>query len=86
MQYVAAHTEAETIIGTGIVAASANFILTRNDANRGGAPRLDFFFYRSDGSCCRLHPGRTRKQDAIPIFSTYAVLTASDGSVTLRSA
>jgi len=86
MQYVAAHTEAETIIGTGIVAASANFIHTRNDANRGGAPRLDFFFYRSDLTCCRLHPGSRRKQDAKPIFSTYAVLTASDGSVTLRSA
>ena len=68
VQYVAAHRQSAEIIGPGITHAHAVFWPGTNDLNRGGAPRLDFCFYRTDGSVCRLHPGRTRKQDAQIVF------------------
>ena len=64
MQYVAAHPQSADIIGTGITRAHAVFLPGTNDPNRGGAPRLDFCFYRTDGTFCRVHPGRRPKEDA----------------------
>ena len=55
--YVACHARADEIIGSGIVLATAEFIADTRDPNRQGQPRLDFVFYRADGSYCRLHPG-----------------------------
>ena len=66
--YVAAHPESERIVGPGITQAVARFREGTNDANRGGAPRLDFHFIRVDGTVCRVHPGRKRNQDAQLIF------------------
>ena len=66
--YVAAHSESERIVGPGITQAVARFREGANDANRGGAPRLDFHFIRVDGTVCRVHPGRKRNQDAQLIF------------------
>ena len=64
MQYVAAHMQSAAIIGPGITHALAVFFPSTNDANRGGAPRLDFCFTRTDGTVCRVHPGKRRKDDA----------------------
>ena len=64
IQYVAAHTQSAEIIGPGITHAHAVFIPGTKDPNRGGAPRLDFCFYRTDGTVCRLHPGSRPKEDA----------------------
>ena len=66
--YVAQHAESERIVGPGITQAVARFRAGTNDANRGGAPRLDFCFIRVDGTVCRVHPGRKRSQDAQLIF------------------
>ena len=63
-EYIAAHDESALIIGTGIVQARAVFFKDQKDPNRGGAPRLDFCFVRSDGSVCRVHPGDKRRNDA----------------------
>ena len=68
VQYVAAHRQSAAIIGPGITHAEAVFCPDTNDANRGGAPRLDFCFYRTDGIVCRVHPGKRRKDDAKLIF------------------
>ena len=62
--YVAAHAESEKIVGPGIKRAVARFRAATTDANRGGAPRLDFCFIRVDGTVCRVHPGPRRSQDA----------------------
>ena len=66
--YVAAHRESERIVGQGITQAVARFRAGTTDANRGGAPRLDFCFIRVDGTVCRVHPGHRRSQDAKLIF------------------
>ena len=65
--YVAAHASCDEIVGPGITHAMARFLppeMASRDLNRGGAPRCDFCFIRRDGSVCRLHPGKTRKEDA----------------------
>ena len=66
--YVAAHVHSDEIIGPGITHAMAHFVDGTRDRNRGGAPRLDFFFYRTDQTVCRVHPGRRPKDDAELIF------------------
>ena len=66
--YVAAHRESVRIVGPGITQAVARFRAGTTDANRGGAPRLDFCFIRVDGTVCRVHPGPRRSQDAKLIF------------------
>ena len=43
---------------------TARFLPQTRDHHRGGAPRLDFGFYRVDGSMCRVHPGKKNKDDA----------------------
>jgi hypothetical protein len=65
--YVACHAQAGVIIGSGITLAVAEFIEGTKDPNRGGQPRLDFVFYRTDGSYCRLHPGPKKRGDAKPV-------------------
>jgi hypothetical protein len=70
-QYVAAHRQSDAIIGPGITHALAVFFTGTNDSNRGGAPRLDFCFYRTDGTFCRVHPGTRPKEDADLIFENY---------------
>ena len=57
VQYVAAHRDSAAIIGPGITHANGVFSSGTNDANRGGAPRLDFCFTRTDGTVYRVHPG-----------------------------
>ena len=69
IQYVAAHAESEKIIGTGITHAAAVFVADPRVCY-GGIPRLDFFFYRTDGSACRVHPGNKRSCDAKLIFES----------------
>ena len=64
-EYLALHENAVVIIASGITHAVAEFIDVR-DPNRGGQARLDFVFYRADGSYCRLHPGTTKSNDAKP--------------------
>ena len=71
-QYVAAHAQSTEIIGPGITHASAVFVTGTRDHNRGGCPRLDFFFYRTDGTVCRVHPGYKPKGDAKLIFENYS--------------
>ena len=68
MAYVAAHRQSAQIIGPGITRAIAMWRLGTQDCNRGGAPRLDFYFYRTDGTVCRLHPGNRPKHDAKLVF------------------
>ena len=71
MQYVAAHRQNFDIIGPGITHAHAEFLQGTNDRNRGGALRLDFCFYRTDGTVCRVHPGRRAKEDAELVFGHF---------------
>ena len=66
--YVAAHGQSSQIIGPGITHAMAHFDIETRDRNRGGAPRLDFFFYRIDDTVCLVHPGRRPRDDAQLIF------------------
>ena len=66
--YVACHENARGIIGSGITLAVAEFIDGTKDANQGGQPRLDFVFYRTDRTYCRLHPSDKKCNDANPIF------------------
>ena len=66
-EYLALHENAVVIIASGITHAVAEFIDVR-DPNRGGQARLDFVFYRADGSYCRLHPGITKSHDAKPVI------------------
>ena len=73
-EYIAAHNESAKIIGTGIVQARAVFFKDQKDPNRGGAPRLDFCFVRSDGSVCRVHPGDKRRNDAKLRFARRSVV------------
>ena len=79
-QYVAAHKDSATIIGPGITNAKAVFEQGRHDANRGGAARLDFWFYRTDGSVIRVHPGNKPKNDA-----KFLLYTVQDGWQRLSS-
>ena len=72
MQYVAGHRQNAAIIGPGITHACAVFLPDTNDPNRGGAPRLDFFFYRTDGTVCRVHPGKGPNQDAALRFEDFS--------------
>ena len=71
MAYVAAHVRADEIIGPGITHAMAHFVDGSRDCNRGGAPRLDFFFYRIDGTVCRVHPGKRARDDAQLIIEQW---------------
>ena len=66
--YVVAHASCDQIIGPGIAHAAARFVHGNRDHNRGGGPRLDFFFHRTDGTVCRVHPGQRPKNDAQLIF------------------
>ncbi len=68
--YIAAHAQSTEIIGPGITGAFGTFIPGTTDVNRGGMPRLDFLFYRTDGTVCRVHPGTKRKGDAKLIFES----------------
>ena len=63
-EYIASHSQSDKIIGTGIVQARAVFFKDEKDSNRGGAPRVDFCFVRSDDTVCRVHPGIKRSGDA----------------------
>ena len=65
-EYVAQHKDARKIIGTGIIAATCEYIENEFDHNRQYNKRTDFMFYRTDGTCCRVHPGGTPAQDAKP--------------------
>ena len=73
-EYIAAHDESTLIIGTGIVEARAVFFKDQRDPNRGGAPRLDFCFVRTDGTVCRVHPGDKRRNDAKLRFARRSVV------------
>jgi hypothetical protein len=64
VQYVAAHRQSAAIIGPGITHANGVFFPGTRDSNRGGAPRLDFCFTRTDGTVCRVHPGKRSNLDA----------------------
>ena len=58
------HAECDRIIGTGIIAAHLERIHYALDANRGNNARVDYVFYRSNSTFCRVHPGTRRKSDA----------------------
>ena len=63
-QYVSLHKDYEDIIGTGIIAATAERIQETSDPNRAGQKRTDFVFYRNNNTWCRVHPGTKTKNDA----------------------
>ena len=69
--YVACHKNAHDVIGSGITVARAEFMDSTRDSNRGGQNRLDFVFYRTDGTYCRLHPGKNSRDDAKPITALF---------------
>ena len=66
--YIACHKKAYEIIGTGVTHAVGEYIPQTRDANRGYQERLDFVIYRTDGTRCRLHPGKKPSQDAELIY------------------
>ena len=59
--YIAKHKNADTIVGPGVIAFTAEFIESTRDANRSGIPRLDLVIRHSDGGYVRLHPGSKQK-------------------------
>ena len=67
-EYIANHKKAEEIVGSGVVAFTAEFIDGTKDPNRGGIPRLDLVIRHVDGGYVRLHPGSMPKNDAVPRF------------------
>ena len=67
--YVACHNMASEIIGAGITRAVCVSFREERDHNQGHAPRTDFVFHRADGTCCCLHPGTKKRNDAKPLFS-----------------
>ncbi len=71
-EYLAFHAQASEIVGSGITRATAEFTRGTNDANRGDQARMDFVVDRSDGTCCRFHPGTTKRTDAKLIFHPNA--------------
>ena len=72
-RYIACHKRAHDIIGPGVTHACAEYISQTNDPNRGNQERLDFVIYRSDGSTCRLHPGKTASKDAQLIYTNATI-------------
>ena len=73
--YIATRTNAQQLVGSGVVAFTAEFIEGVRDPNRGGRLRLDFVLRHSDGGYVRIHPGRKQKDDAI---SRYFVRSTSN--------
>ena len=69
-EYVATHPQAEALVGPGIVSVTAEFIEGTKDSNRYGEKRLDFVLRHSNGDYWRLHPGKSRGNDAKPRFIT----------------
>ena len=68
-EYVAAHRRSAEIIGPGITRAIGTWRnFGTNTRYRLRAPRLDFHFYRVDGTVCRVHPGARAKEDAQLVF------------------
>ena len=72
-RYIACHKRAYDIIGPGVTHARAEYISQTNDPNRGNQERLDFVIYRTDGSTCRLHPGKTASKDAQLIYTNATI-------------
>ena len=68
--FIAKHNACQQIVGNGIVNAYLEFLPEYRDPNRNGQPRLDYVFENLDGVRSQLHPGRTKGQDAKPIFDT----------------
>ena len=62
------HEKAYEIIGTRVTHAIAECIPQTRDSNRGYQERLDFVIYRTDGTRCRLHPGKRPSLDAKLIY------------------
>ena len=62
--YIAWHDDCNEIIGTGIIAAHLEKIRGTTDHNRANNARVDYVFYRSNNTYCRVHPGTKRKNDA----------------------
>ena len=67
-EYLATHPMAAELVGPGVTSFVFQEIADTRDPNRGGLPRVDFLVHRADGSAYRLHPGKTRKQDAKPHY------------------
>ena len=67
-EYIACHARAEDIIGSGITSATVEAIEGTADPNRRGQPRIHFIIYRRDGTCCRIHPGTRKGNDAKLLF------------------
>ena len=70
MAYIACHESATDIIGPGVTHAIAEFLEGTRDPNQYGQPRLHFIIYRIDGTCCRVHPGAKKANDAEPLLSS----------------
>jgi hypothetical protein len=66
--YLASHPKGEMVVGPGITRAVVDQLQDVKDPNRGGRPRIDFIFYRVDGSAYRVHPGTKPKNDAAPVY------------------
>ncbi len=82
--YRACHDKSQTIVGPGNMCAKSEFIVNTSDANRGGQMRLDFVFYRSDGTFCRLHPGTKKSNDAKPRVFDAPNHPATHGQASLQ--
>ena len=67
-EYLANHGDAETLIGTGIVRITAQFIVGTHDWNRDGQQRLDYVIEHSNGDYWRIHPGSKPSTDARPLL------------------
>ena len=67
-EYLATHPMAAELVGPGVTSFVFQEIADTRDPNRGGLPRVDFLVHRADGSAYRLHPGKTRRQDAKPHY------------------
>ena len=86
-RYLACHTYAYDIIGTGVTHATAEYISETRDPNRRYQKRLDFVIYRADGTICRLHPGTKQKmmpsRGRIDVTSDPVLSAATDNTIAL---
>ena len=64
--YIAMHKGAESLVGTGAIAVTGEFIDGTQDPNRGGKKRMDIVIRHADGGYVRIHPGREIREDAEP--------------------
>ena len=65
--YLAFHAKGEMLVGPGICRAVVDQLPNARYPHRGGRPRTDFIFTRTNETSYRLHPGVRLTNDSTPV-------------------